>query len=308
MWPLSSASSVMLYWVPADVIWLSVSPNASLMRIEVLAVFRNLAHDRRARRRAGAEIVAAEAHQGVPFQDPSVGRRVQVEHGCLRRRALLLLDDHLEVEAGERLRAAIEAGVHDVIEVDDANASRPGCRLSPAQWTGFARRLLDRGEERRRFPGPVHGHVDRGRRARRALAVRSPCRRSSRGLLSPIQGLEGAVAMNVRVWFAFSVTLSRRRGRLVPPTAMAWPFMALMCSASPWKSLSFASTLMTTEESRSFVAVSARVTAALFWSSRIVTSPNWSASTCFEVVGAVAVRDVVRDRHLVVAGALRAMS
>jgi|1186.fasta_scaffold22520_3 hypothetical protein len=40
---------------------------------------------------------------------------------------------------------------------------------------------------------------------------------------------------------------------------------------------------MTTEESSLVVAVSARVTAALFWSSRIVTSPNWSASTCLRL-------------------------
>src|SRR5215207_3536057 len=82
--------------------------------------------------------------------------------------------------------------------------------------------------------------------------------------------------------------------------------MALMCSASPSKSLSLASTSMTTEESSVVIAVSARVTAALFWSSRIVTPPaNSRASTCFRLSMPSRVRDEVGDRHLVVAGALR---
>src|SRR5215218_8464972 len=139
-------------------------------------------------------------------------------------------------------------------------------------------------EERRRLPGPVHRHVDGGRRARRALAVRHRVGEDLVRLLAAIQGLEGAVGIKVRVWFAFSVTLEPSPRTTVPPTAMAWPLMALMCSASPSKSLSFASTLMTTEESSLVVAVSARVTAALFWSSRIVTPPaNSRASTCFRL-------------------------
>ena len=160
-------------------------------------------------------------------------------------------------------------------------------------------------EESRRFPGPVHRHVDRRRRAGRALAVLHRVGEDLVRLLSAIQGLEGAVGIEGQ-----GLVRVQRDAGAVAEDDRAADRDGLAVNGADVQRVALEVLVVREHVDDDGGILARRRGVAAGDGGVVLVEPDRHVAELerldlLEVVDAVAVRDEVRDRHLVVAGALR---